>query len=122
MPPKSKTVAPKSKSMESKKGMSEEERNRLSSLFHAYDVDNSGCIEKQEFSTICQELQVPSKEADRIFERLDVDHDGTVTLEEFISGFRERNEEEEDDAEKEEDKKCSGSDDEFPNGEQVISR
>ncbi|XP_070820690.1 ras and EF-hand domain-containing protein [Chaetodon trifascialis] len=70
--------------------MSAEEQNRLRSLFHTYDVDNSGRIEKNEFLTICAELQVSVAEADRIFNRLDVDGDGTVTLLEFISGFHDR--------------------------------
>lgn len=69
--------------------MDEDEERRLSSLFHAYDVDSSGRIEKNEFFTICQELRVSPREADGIFDRLDVDGDGTVTLEEFIGGFRE---------------------------------
>ncbi|KAM6931194.1 ras and EF-hand domain-containing protein [Xenentodon cancila] len=70
--------------------MSVEERDRLRTLFHAYDVDNSGRIERNEFLTICAELQVPAAEADRIFNRLDVDQDGTVTLQEFIHGFHDR--------------------------------
>ncbi|XP_075875726.1 ras and EF-hand domain-containing protein homolog isoform X2 [Nelusetta ayraudi] len=72
------------------KGMSAEEQERLRSLFHAYDVDNSGQIERNEFLTICAELQVSTVEAERIFNRLDVDQDGTVTLLEFISGFHDR--------------------------------
>lgn len=70
--------------------MSAQEQDRLRSLFRAYDVDNSGRIERNEFLTICTELQVSAAEADRIFNRLDVDNDGTVTLQEFISGFHDR--------------------------------
>uniref|UniRef100_A0A3B4VJW3 RAS and EF-hand domain containing n=1 Tax=Seriola dumerili TaxID=41447 RepID=A0A3B4VJW3_SERDU len=70
--------------------MSAEEQDRLRTLFKTYDVDNSGRIERNEFLTICAELQVPAAEADRIFDRLDVDKDGTVTLLEFISGFHDR--------------------------------
>ncbi|XP_040010397.1 ras and EF-hand domain-containing protein [Xiphias gladius] len=69
------------------KGMSAEEQDRLRGLFHAYDVDNSGRIERNEFLTICAELQVSEAEADRVFNRLDVDHDGTVSLREFVGGF-----------------------------------
>ncbi|KAJ3604284.1 hypothetical protein NHX12_029025 [Muraenolepis orangiensis] len=67
-----------------------EEQERLRALFHAYDVDRSGRIERNEFFTICSELRVPQSEAESIFERLDVDRDATVTLEEFISGFHGR--------------------------------
>lgn len=70
--------------------MSAEEQDRLRSLFHTYDVDNSGRIERNEFLTICAELQVSAGEAERIFNRLDADGDGTVTLLEFISGFHDR--------------------------------
>ncbi|XP_034450708.1 ras and EF-hand domain-containing protein homolog isoform X1 [Hippoglossus hippoglossus] len=101
----------------STKGMSEEEKTRLTSLFHTYDVDYSGCIEKDEFFTICKELHVPSQEAENIFTRLDVDKDGTVTLEEFISGFKERNQEEEEEEDSEEEEKHSFSN----NKEQIIS-
>lgn len=70
--------------------MSAKEQDRLRSLFHAYDLDKSGRIERNEFLTICAELQVSAAETERIFNRLDVDKDGTVTLQEFINGFHER--------------------------------
>ncbi|KAK7933186.1 hypothetical protein WMY93_004082 [Mugilogobius chulae] len=70
--------------------MSAEERDRLRTLFDAYDVDKSGRIERSEFVTICSELQVSAEEARRIFERLDADGDGSVTLQEFVSGFQQR--------------------------------
>ncbi|XP_037337805.2 ras and EF-hand domain-containing protein isoform X2 [Pungitius pungitius] len=70
--------------------MSAQEQHRLRALFDAYDADKSGRIERDEFLTLCAELQVSGKEADRIFNRLDVDSDGTVTLPEFLSGFQGR--------------------------------
>lgn len=70
--------------------MSAEEQARLRSLFHTYDADKSGRIERNEFLTICAELHVSAAEGERIFNRLDVDGDGTVTLLEFISGFHDR--------------------------------
>ncbi|XP_028312680.1 calmodulin-like protein 1 [Gouania willdenowi] len=73
---------------------SQDDQDQLRALFHAYDVDHSGSIEKQEFSIICKELRVSPQEAEKIFNRLDVDRDGTVTLEEFIKGFRGQNSEE----------------------------
>ncbi|XP_058492964.1 ras and EF-hand domain-containing protein homolog isoform X1 [Solea solea] len=87
--------------MASSKGIREEEEKHLTVLFHTYDVDYSGRIEKNEFSTICKELHVPSQDADGLFSRLDIDKDGTVTLEEFITGFKEQHQEEEDGTETE---------------------
>ncbi|XP_071369553.1 ras and EF-hand domain-containing protein-like [Centroberyx affinis] len=82
-------------------GVSKVEQRGLRTLFHAYDVDNSGEIEKNEFFTICQELNVPESEAENIFNRLDINKDGTVTLEEFLSGFQDRHQKEECDTEPE---------------------
>ncbi|XP_069379690.1 ras and EF-hand domain-containing protein homolog isoform X2 [Paralichthys olivaceus] len=101
-------------------GMSEEEKTRLTLLFHAYDVDYSGCIEKDEFITICQELHVPSQEAENIFTRLDIDKDGTVTLEEFLSGFKERNQQEEEEDGREEEEEHSPAVEIFSNNKEKI--
>ncbi|KAM7416792.1 hypothetical protein PAMA_018722 [Pampus argenteus] len=70
--------------------MSAAEQERLRSLFHAYDSNNSGRIERSDFLTICAQLHVSAAEADNIFNRLDTDEDGTVTLLEFINGFHGR--------------------------------
>lgn len=64
----------------------------------------------------------PVPRSKRHIDRLDVDKDGTVTLEEFISSFREQHKVEEDDTEPE-DKKSSGSEAEISNDtEQAISK
>lgn len=99
------------------KRKSEEEQRRLRSLFYAYDADNSGRIEKNEFSTICQELHVPLQQVEDIFNHLDVNKDGTVTLEEFISGFKDQYKDEEG-----EDETSATAEAFSVNKEQVISR
>ena len=68
-------------------GTSTDRRDRLCELFHAYDVDNSGRIEKREFKKICSDLGVSTSESKHIFSQLDTDRDGTINLEEFIRGF-----------------------------------
>lgn len=64
------------------------QHDRLLSLFRAYDVDNSGRIEKDEFLQICSELHVKSTETEAIFAKLDTDRDGTINLQEFLCGFQ----------------------------------
>ncbi|XP_067087698.1 ras and EF-hand domain-containing protein isoform X1 [Osmerus mordax] len=68
-------------------GTDTDRRDRLCELFHAYDVDNSGRIEKREFKKICSDLGVSTSESKHIFSQLDTDRDGTINLEEFIRGF-----------------------------------
>ncbi|KAL2092113.1 hypothetical protein ACEWY4_011911 [Coilia grayii] len=67
---------------------SDDQHDRLLTLFHAYDVDNSGRIEKDEFLQICSELHVKSSETEAIFAKLDTDRDGTINLQEFLCGFQ----------------------------------
>ncbi|KAF5907307.1 ras and EF-hand domain-containing protein, partial [Clarias magur] len=60
----------------------------LRALFRAYDVNNSGVIEKWEFEKMCSELRVRSADIDGIFAKLDTDEDGTINMDEFIRGFQ----------------------------------
>uniref|UniRef100_A0A6I8NXY0 RAS and EF-hand domain containing n=1 Tax=Ornithorhynchus anatinus TaxID=9258 RepID=A0A6I8NXY0_ORNAN len=65
-----------------------EELARLRSLFAACDANRSGRLEREEFGSLCAELQVQPADAETIFQRLDADRDGAITFQEFVRGFR----------------------------------
>ncbi|XP_078071526.1 ras and EF-hand domain-containing protein homolog [Mustelus asterias] len=66
----------------------EKEEARVRALFHACDINRSGRIEYDEFSTVCRELQVQEGQIAAIFHKLDSDRDGSVNFREFAQGFR----------------------------------
>ena len=65
-----------------------EELARLRSVFAACDANRSGRLEREEFSALCAELRVRPADAEAVFQRLDADHDGAITFQEFARGFR----------------------------------
>ncbi|XP_028658264.1 ras and EF-hand domain-containing protein [Erpetoichthys calabaricus] len=65
----------------------EEELDRLRLLFHACDANNSGRIEKEELFLVCSELRVQPYEIEEIFTKLDLDKDGSINFEEFVTAF-----------------------------------
>ncbi|KAG8455281.1 hypothetical protein GDO86_001469 [Hymenochirus boettgeri] len=66
-----------------------EELARLRALFFSFDANHLGRLSRREFSALCAaELRVSPSEAETIFTRLDTDRDGSITLEDFLMGFR----------------------------------
>lgn len=104
--------------MTSSKLKSDEKQNHLSSLLSTYSVDNSGQIEKNKCSAICQELQVTPGEAVDVFDPLDLDKHGSVTLEEFLNRFKQQ---EEGDG-GEEDENCSPPEELSTSKERIVVR
>lgn len=72
-----------------------DEREKLEWAFRLYDVDASGSINLKEITTIMETLnQVEGgsggnvdDKAKEIFEKLDTDNDGEISMEEFVDGY-----------------------------------
>ncbi|XP_056379772.1 ras and EF-hand domain-containing protein [Hyla sarda] len=62
--------------------------SRLRALFLSYAAERSGRLGREDFSSLCTELQVTPSEVENIFRRLDRDRDGSITYEDLIMGFR----------------------------------
>lgn len=60
--------------------------NQLGRLFHACDLDGSGYIDQDELASICSELSVT--DLSDVFQQLDKDGDGRISIEEFAKGYR----------------------------------
>uniref|UniRef100_A0A2K6RNC0 RAS and EF-hand domain containing n=1 Tax=Rhinopithecus roxellana TaxID=61622 RepID=A0A2K6RNC0_RHIRO len=65
-----------------------EQLARLRSVFATCDANRSGRLEREEFRALCAELRVRPADAEAVFQRLDADHDGAITFQEFARGFR----------------------------------
>lgn len=65
---------------------SEDPTSAIDQLFHICDTDNSGFIDEKELSAICPDLS--QDEVRYIFQELDRDGDGEITIAEFSSGFQ----------------------------------
>ena len=59
------------------------------SLFDVCDVTNQGYIERSDLEILCQKKLIPIsiQEANQLFYLLDVNGDGVITIEEFMSCF-----------------------------------
>ncbi|XP_041651105.1 ras and EF-hand domain-containing protein [Cheilinus undulatus] len=65
------------------------DRPSLRRLFSACDVNKSGRIEYEDFTVVCQELNVPDGEIQTLFDKFDADKDGFITYSKFSSRFQE---------------------------------
>ena len=57
----------------------------MQAQFDVFDADASGFIEASEFISICDELGIPLRKANELVEEIDDDHDGKITLEEYMT-------------------------------------
>ncbi|XP_038669753.1 ras and EF-hand domain-containing protein isoform X1 [Scyliorhinus canicula] len=64
-------------------------RPDLRRLFSACDLNRSGLIEFEDFSSVCRELSVARSQIGPLFHKLDVDNDGSINFNDFTSGFEE---------------------------------
>ncbi|XP_052821855.1 ras and EF-hand domain-containing protein homolog [Octopus bimaculoides] len=69
-----------------KKNEDEGEQN-LQQLFWACDLDGSGYIDQSELATVCTDMS--TDELNNVFEELDTDGDGRISVDEFAHGFKE---------------------------------
>ncbi|KAJ1180157.1 hypothetical protein NDU88_005381 [Pleurodeles waltl] len=71
-------------------GSSEEVSSpELRRLFSACDVNRSGRVEFEDFSTVCRELGVSPGLVRPLFSKLDVDRDGAIDFQDFSARFQE---------------------------------
>ncbi|XP_078097644.1 ras and EF-hand domain-containing protein isoform X2 [Mustelus asterias] len=64
-------------------------RPDLRRLFSACDLNRSGLIEFEDFSSVCRELSVSRSQIAPLFHKLDVDNDGSINFNDFTAGFEE---------------------------------
>ncbi|XP_041030942.1 ras and EF-hand domain-containing protein isoform X1 [Carcharodon carcharias] len=64
-------------------------RPDLRRLFSACDLNRSGLIEFEDFSSVCRELGVSRPQVAPLFHTLDVDSDGSISFNDFAAGFEE---------------------------------
>ncbi|WP_194819174.1 lipase family protein [Nocardia sp. XZ_19_385] len=59
------------------------------SVLALIDSNGDGVLSRGEFNTLCSACRMPKEIADREFELLDTDHNGTIDVDEIVVGLRE---------------------------------
>ncbi|CAH2274156.1 ras and EF-hand domain-containing -like [Pelobates cultripes] len=63
--------------------------SHLRSLFSACDVNGSGMVELEDFTSVCTELGLQPGQIRPLFRKLDMDGDGMINFQDFSAGFEE---------------------------------
>jgi calcium-dependent protein kinase len=76
--------------------MSKEDKNELINLFNSFDTNSDGVLTKQEIingykEMMSMSLESAEKEAERIFDEVDLDKNGTIDYNEFLIACTNRN-------------------------------
>lgn len=66
-------------------GMASLETVRPGDLFGTVDLDGSGYIDREELAAVCD---LDAKDLAEVFDKLDADKDGRISIEEFSENFR----------------------------------
>ena len=64
------------------------DREVLEQLFHACDKNKSGYLEREDLRPLCLDLELTEWEFEDVYQDLDVDKDGVINLEDFVTGVR----------------------------------
>ena len=65
--------------------MSRFEDVKAGDLFGAVDLDGSGYIDRNELAAVCD---LDAEDLAEVFDKLDADHDGRISIEEFSENFK----------------------------------
>ena len=57
-------------------------------IFHAWDLDENGFIDKKELARCCSDLDLTGEQLNSLFDELDVDGDKKISLLDFSNGFQ----------------------------------
>ncbi|XP_032237880.2 uncharacterized protein LOC5512636 isoform X7 [Nematostella vectensis] len=60
----------------------------IQDIFHHWDINNSGYIEKAELKQCCSDLRLSEEKLAITFNELDLDGDGKISLEDFANSFQ----------------------------------
>lgn len=68
--------------------VTDEVETSIENIFHSWDLNGNGFIEKSELAACCSELNLTNEQLDEVFGELDHDRDGQISLNDFNCSFK----------------------------------